>query len=51
MAYDIHLTQEAANVIGLGNVVTVSALTVSNGLLSVGLYHVPLNNILLIKEV
>lgn len=51
MSFEVHLNQDCANAIGVGKVVTVATLTVNNGLLSVGAYHVPLSNVLLIKEV
>jgi hypothetical protein len=52
MAFEIHLTAELYSVLdGIGAVVTVNNLTVSNGFVSVGSYHVPLDQILFIKEV
>lgn len=51
MMYEIHLSQECANVIGLGTVVTVGTLAVNDGFITVGSYNIPLSNILLVKEV
>ena len=50
MAYQIFLTQKIANIIGTKNPI-VNNLTVNDGYISVNNYHVPLSNILLIKEI
>jgi len=50
MTYKIYLDQEIGNLLGT-NMVTVDNLTVNDGYITVGDYHVPLSKIVLIKQI
>ncbi len=51
MAFEIHMSQKVANIVGTGNITTVENLTINNGFLTVGVYNVPFHQIILVKEV
>jgi hypothetical protein len=50
MAFEIHPTQVICNEIGQ-SIVVVDSLTVNDGYITVGSYHVPLSQILFIKNI